>query len=588
MGDHKQNPIFATHLFRWQLPYVLWYVNRLGKREIHFNLLFFQFILFIFLCIFIRVQIFWDDNVWVLPSDPPQTKRRCGLRKLDRLSELIERGDYTWQWAKILSKLISDYPNLIQVDYYQTLMQTISDLQPKIKYSIQGKVFNDLVRIMMIEEIGLKAKSTDISDQWYKIMQMALKNCATSNETAEQNVQLLQIMIENGYIVSYAFIETIMKEIATNTIKKSTSSVRLMIAIFQNVNMDLLTSGDDIKASVINWLSPKIAASELKRIIGNEEDIDIALVAELYVLCVLSKTDESLKLSFEQSESMKMDENNFDAIIENLKRQFSYQLFDKLMAVDCSRKVDHLTASKIISVLPEAKSVDVVLNENLYSDLERSLNPDDNLQPSANTIDDFTIIASSLSTYINILNQLLAYNAFDKTRYEKSFLYKRIAIKIVQLNTLMDRLMGCDEKDKFDVVEKLNSIWKFGLHPLVEQLVFEQDCNSRMIEWLAQQMQPQLRSCTQPLNRITFADLPFARKMQFKCLVLLTKFSTLDDGNGTKAFRVLDDLDIDTKCNENLFIMFELVRVNITLRSHSNFGSNPIHSGSGYDFSRLS
>lgn len=515
-----------------------------------------------------RAQIFWDDSVWVLPNDEPQTKRRCGLRKLERLNDLVERGDNAWQWAKVLSKLLNEYPNLIQVDDYQPLLQMLSDFQPKIKYSIQGKVFNDLVRSMVTTEITLKAKSTSLSENfctnhWHKIMQMALKNCATSNETAEQNVQLLQIMIENSYIVSYAFVETIAKEISSNTIKKSTSSVRLMITIFQNVNMDRLTSAESIKASVINWLSPKVAASELIRNIGNEENIHIALIAELYVLCILSKTEKSAKLSIEHSEPTKpTDGNDFEAIVTNLKRQFSYQFFDKLVAVNCIRDVDGLLKKATSSELPEAKSIDVVLSETLYSELEKSLNPDDDFQPSTNTMDDFVIIASSLTTYIHILNQLLANNAFDRIKYEKSFLYKRIAIKIGQLNTIMDRLTGCDETDKFNVVEKLNATWTFGLHPLLEELIFERDCNIQLIEWLTQQSQlEQLRPSSQPLNRISYSDLPFERKMQFKCLVLLTRFATMDNENGRSAFQVLDDLYIDTKCNENLFIMFELVRV---------------------------
>lgn len=506
----------------------------------------------------------------MLPSDEQTAKKLRGIRKLERLNELIERGDYAWKWAKILSKILTEYTNLIQVEDFQPLLQMLSVLQPKVKYSVQGQVFNDLVRVMVREETGLKAKSSGIlesfcTEHWHRIMQMALKNCATSNEAAEQNVQLLQIMIENGYIVSYAFIETIAKEISSNTMKKSTASVRLLIAIFQHVNMELLTSGDEIKASVINWLSPKIAASELKRVIGNEEDIDIALIAELYVLCVLSKTEKPSKLSFEHVEPNSTDENTFDAIIENLKRQFSYQFFDKLMTVNCSQEIERLSKNQIGSVLPEAKSIDVVLSENLYSELEKSLNPDDNLQSSTNTLDDFAIIASSLTTYINILNQFLAYNAFDNVRYEKSFLYKRIAIKIGQLNTVLEGLVGCDKKDKFDVVEKLGAIWKFGLHPLLEPLIFERDCNSKLIEWLAQQLQSHLRPASQPLNRISFADLPFAWKMQLKCLVLLARFSTIDDANGKRAYQALDNLEIDTQCNENLFVMFELVRVIILI-----------------------
>lgn len=515
----------------------------------------------------------------MLPSDEQTTKKFRGISKLERLNELIERGDYAWQWAKILSKLMIEYTNLIQIEDFQPLLQMLSDLQPKVKYSVQGKVFNDLVRVMVIAESDLKAKGTGIlesfcTEHWHRIMQMALKNCATSNETAEQNVHLLQIMIENGYIVSYAFIETIAKEISSNTMKKSTATIRLLIAIFQHVNMDLLTSGDEIKAAVINWLSPKIAASELKRVIGNEENIDIALIAELYVLCVLSKTDKLSKLSFEYTEPTSTYENTFDAIIDNLKQQFSYQYFDRLMAVNCSQEIERQSKHQNSPVLPEAKTIDVVLSEKLYSELEKSLNPDDNFQSSTNTLDDFAIIASSLTTYINILNQFFACNAFDYVRYEKSFLYKRIAIKIGQLNTVLEGLVNCEEKDKFDVVEKLGEIWKFGLHPLLEQLIFERDCNSKLVEWLAQQSQSQLRPALQPLNRISFADLPFAWKMQLKCLVLLARFSTMDDDNGKRAFQVLDNLEIDTQCNENLFVMFELVRVIILAANFRCFESS--------------
>lgn len=506
----------------------------------------------------------------MLPADEPQTKRRCGPRKLERFCDRIERGDHAWHWAKILSILLGDYPKLIRVEDYQPILRMLSDLQSKIKYSVQAKVFNDLVGTLVAEEARLKVNSTGTildsfcTEHWHKIMQMALKSCATSNEIAVQNVELLRIMIENGYIVSHAFIETIAREILSNTIKKSTTSVCLMIALFHNVNMDVLMSGDKIKASVINWLSPKVDASELKRIIGSEADIDIALVAELYVLCILSKTNKSNKLSFENVQRMHCDGSSFDVIIANMRRQFSYQLFDRIMAIDCSRDVDRATAQKWSSSLPEANTIDVVMNEKLYAELERSLNPDDNFQPSPNAMDDFTIIASSLNTYVNILNQFVVYNAFDHAKFEKSFLCKRIAIKITQLSSIMDRLAGCDEKDQFDVVEKMNAIWKFGLHPLLEQLIFERDCNGRLIDWLARQLRTGSGSSQLPLKRLTFADLSSARKMQSKCLMLLARFSTYDDENGQRALQALEDYEYDTKSSEDLFNMFEVVPVSVS------------------------
>lgn len=501
------------------------------------------------------------------PSEQPQSKKRCTLRRLERMIELIENGNYVWQWAHILRKLLSCNSSLILLEDYQPLLHMLTKLQPVIKFSNQALVFNDIVRIMMSEESRLKANGTIIShnfcvEHWDKVMQMALKKCAASNDTAEQNVQLLQIMIENNYIVSYAFIETIIKEILSYTIKKTSASVYLMTAIFQNINIDLLTTGNEIKASVIAWLSPKINASELMRTIGNKMDIDIVAIAELYVLCVLCKTEKLTKLSFEHAEPMKANENTFDTIIANLKSQFSYQIFDSLIAVDCSRDVDRFFMNKIVSTLPEANSIDVVLNEGLYAELEKELNPDDHFNPSNDATCDFEAIASSLSIYVNILNQFLAYKAFDHTKYAKSFISKRIALKIGQLNSIMERIVGCVVKDQFDILEKLNSIWKFGWHRVLERLIFEQDCNKKLINWLGQQLLPQFRPCSQPPNRISLTDLPIARKMQYNCLLLLTRFATFSNGNGESAFLVIKDFDIDVRCNENLFIMFELVRVN--------------------------
>lgn len=472
----------------------------------------------------------------------------------------------------ILSQLLFDYPTLLQIDDYQPLLKLLTDFQPTIQFSVQANIFNALVSTLLSKETDLKTKSSMISatfcsDHWFKIMQLAFKNSATNNTTTQVNLKLLQILINNKITISHEFLATIIREILSNSIKKSNLSLELLISIFRNVNTDLFENAHEIKTALINWLSPKVKASELKRVIANDEKLDLRLISELNVLCVLSKMEmitKSMTKSIKESDC-----DDFTATIQHLEHHFSYLVLNKLIVIDgLTENTDHLTATNLFA-LPATDSIKAVFNETFYADLEKILNPDDNCPSTANVTDDFMIVSSSLGTYVNVLNQFLAYQSMDTDKYKKSFLTKRILLKIEHLNLIVERFGKLDQSDVSDILEKLELIWNENLHPILRQHVFEPNYNKTLIKWLTSQLSSRPRANSTTLCVLkSINEMPFNEKIQLRCLTLLAYFSAYGDENALIAFRKIEEFIWNFKCNEDLFIILELVKVSDKKHHH--------------------
>lgn len=513
--------------------------------------------------------------------DGQAQKKRRQIMKLERILELVEHESqkFCWRWFVIMSEMLSKFPHLLDVDDYQPLLNLLSEYQPNIQHSIQMKAFNQIVRTMLSVESKLKAApSSPITDQfcvqhWNKIMEFAFKQAETDKNQAE-NLDLIGIFAEYHTIGSHEFIKTVITDITKlSNIRKSNNSIALLISIYRNINTEAIDGINDLKINTIAWLSSKVSATDLKRLLNNNNCLDKRLIAELYAICSLCRTgdgNEFVKKNFKNQKNDIQDE--YRTMILDLEKGLHYRTLLNLIVVDLKKNPsEHSTDTK----LPARNKLKANINEAINAKMEESLHSDDNF---GNSIEDFNIICSSLATYANILNFFIEYEAIDEDSLNASNLKKRIPIRMHQLNKIVEQFSSSlnaerEPNDVNEIVEHLLSVWNNGFHSVVNEIIFSWD-NKAIIEWLKRQLNSSSRVPSLIMTPFKHAnEMDFNYRIQLKCLTLLAHFSAWDnDSDGMDlTFYAIQDYDFDYERNEDLYMTLELAKVSVKEISFINY-----------------
>lgn len=443
------------------------------------------------------------------------------------------------------------------------------------------KHFIHIVDVMLSKEQVLKMGSTLIqesfcTEHWHQIMELSFKQAATDKIQLE-NLDLIRIMVENKVIVSHDFIKEMISEVTKMShIKRSNHSINLLISVLRNVNIDVIENSSNLKIAIIKWLSCKVKLTELKKAIETNNLIDKQLISELYVLCVLSRQENTNNRNYLMKKSVVTDDADVldhSTFIAEMVQNLQYRMLSKLIISDNLKS----TANDVINsieVLPNKNNVKASINETIFVELENAIydeNSDDNVSStSETTLEKCHSILASLVTYVNILNALVGYESIDSESFYK-FLTKRIFVKVGQLNSIIKSASNSFKIDKNandvnEIVEGLLTVWHDKYHPIVSENMFIVANNVSIIDWLMQQLPPSIREDSLILEPIqTIDQLPFKDRIQFKCFTLLAQFSANDNGNEdeseTQVFVAISDYEFNYKRNEDLFILFKLIKV---------------------------
>lgn len=529
------------------------------------------------------LQIYWNESVWATTrggTDEQVSKKRRQTMKLERLMVLVEYEPqkFCWRWFAILSELLVSFPHLLGTDDYQPLLKQLSDYQSTIFDASDMKSFNKIVQTMLDAEAKLIAvpltpiRSSFCTENWHKIMEFAFKQAAT-DKCQNENLDLIGILVTHGgIIVSYDFIRTIITDITKMTsIRKSNDSIGLLINIFRSINVDLINGIHDIKMSVITWLSTRIAATELKKIITSVNGLNKKLIAELYVLCILSRHGQSntfvQKFAIQKNNNATI-QNEYRSEVHEIEKNLQYRALTKLIVVDLKNTSDQYKPKH--QNLPKRNEVKAIINETFNAKMEESLHSDDSAASSSdNQMENFIFICKSLQMYVNVLNCLIEYEAMDAETLNTTNLKKRILIRIAQLNdivTKFDNRMNFRQnpEDVNEIVSRLLNVWNDDNHLAVANIIYTQK-NDSIICWLLKQLTPS--KC--PASRVMVTlrhenEMEFQYRVQLKCLTLVAHFSAwdnIDSDNNNQVFDGIQKYNFELKRNEDMFMVFELVKV---------------------------
>lgn len=466
-----------------------------------------------------------------------------------------------------MSQLIVDFPHVLQGNDYQSLLHLLTEYKPTIQHPLHMKYFIRITEVMLHKEPALKLNSS--TEHWHKIMELSFKQAET-DKTQLENVDLMRVLIDSKVIVSHDFIKNIVVAIAkTQTIRKSNSSVRLLISVCKNVNMiDMIDDINSLKIAIIHWLSAKIKLSELRKVIENNNTTDPRLIAELYVLCTLSRQGSTYK-KIDRFDA-DVNQNDFevrdhDSFIDELVRCLQYRMLSKLVVVENAMQ-SKLQIVAGIEKLPEANAVKACLNETIFSELEKAIY-DANTDEIDNSLESFNNIISLLATNVNILNSLVDYESIDGDNFLK-FLTKRVLVRIGQLNEIIKNVgqtyrIDNNPNDVNEIVNSLLDVWHDKYHPIIAENIFIVKNSSHLLKWLEAQLIPSQQPSSMmmaPLKHAT--QLEFEERIQLKCLTVLAHFSAYQEDDGLDVFDAIKNYEFNYKRNEDLFIDLQLVKVN--------------------------
>lgn len=480
-----------------------------------------------------------------------------------------------------------DFPHLLDAEDYQPLLKLLKDFKPLIQYSLQMKYFICMVEVMLSKEPQLKANSTQIresfcTEHWHQIMELSFKQAATDKMQLE-NLDLMRVLIENKVAHdSHDFIKGVIKEITKMVhIRKSNNAISLLISILRNVSTDMIEGIQDLKVTVINWLSSKYKLSELKNVIQNNGSFDQQLVSELYVLCVLSRQGNSYNKSW-HSHAIDVQEDadvrEHILLIENVVENLQYRMLSKLIVSDVKPIHEHHDLEPI-EKLPAKNEVKAIVNERTFVELDKTISDDSSL--NENSTENFNNIAASLATSVNVLNALVGYESFDCDNFQ-AFLQKRIFFKINQLNLMVNNFSSSlnidrNPNDVNEIVDNLMNIWNDNYHPIIAANLFIVEKSASIIVWIKKQLRPFKGEASMILSPLqTINQLSFEERIQLKCLTLLAYFSAheddQDDNNdidvdaddrSLRVFEAIEKSNFNYKRNEDLFIDMQLIKVNV-------------------------
>lgn len=467
----------------------------------------------------------------------------------------------------ILSQLIVDFPHVFpQGNDYQSVLHLLTEYKPTIQHPLHMKYFIRVAEVMLRKTADLSQSS--IAEHWHKIMELSFKQAET-DKTQLENVDLMRVLIDNKVIVSHDFIKSIIIAIAkTQTIRKSNGSIRLLISVLKNVDMiDMIDDINSLKIAIIHWLSAKIKLSELRKVIENNNTTDARLIAELYVLCTLSRQGATYEKFNRLDAEMNQDDfevHHHDSFIEELVQSLQYRMLSKLVVVN---KTMDTKSQNVIGVekLPEPNAVKACVNETIFNELEKAIYDADS-DKIDNSLESFNNIISLLATNVNILNSLVDYESIDGDNFLK-FLTKRILVRIGQLNEIIKNVghtyrIDNNPNDVNEILNSLLDVWHDQYHPIITENIFIVKNSAHLLEWLEAQLIPFRRPSSilmAPLKNAS--QLEFEERIQLKCLTLLAHFSAYQEDEGLNVFNAIMDFDFNYKRNEDLFSDFQLVKV---------------------------
>lgn len=176
----------------------------------------------------------------------------------------------------------------------------------------------------------------------------------------------------------------------------------------------------------------------------------------------------------------------------------------------------------------------------------------------------FEAVTATLGMYVQLLDQLIAYGSMDAARAQKSFLAKRLHMKLQQLEMCMStfgqRAGVFGAKNTRDVLQRLRSVYHVDVHPWLAAMLLSKEM-VHLTRWLRHVVYDGRDGHRSKDSKRVFlrdeSELNDVNQLRLEAFVVLAYLS--EEANETLAFGIIEEFGFNLRNNTDLLIVVRLL-----------------------------
>lgn len=178
------------------------------------------------------------------------------------------------------------HPERIESDDYEMILQLLSEFQPQIQRPEHFQGFYLACKTLLeIQETIQVSDQKKTADFWHKIVETSARNCSSINQTSNENMMLIRLMLKYKQHKGDTFIESLLDTFFTNSINRSNESIQTLITLMLTFNINVLKDASDKVEKILSYLLLKQRVNVKISILRTQEKPKAEFVARLIVLC---------------------------------------------------------------------------------------------------------------------------------------------------------------------------------------------------------------------------------------------------------------------------------------------------------------
>ncbi|XP_063707842.1 uncharacterized protein LOC134836581, partial [Culicoides brevitarsis] len=423
---------------------------------------------------------FWDSEIWSTGSEQP-LKRMKYLGKYPALISRVEttssnhssRYKFSWRWMLILGKVLETHPERIESDDYEQILQLLAEFQPTIQKPEHFQGFYLACRALLEHETPEKVFGDEkkIAEHWHKIVETAARNCSSINQTSNENLMLIRLMMRHKKHNGEVFIESLLDTYFTNSINRSDESIQTLIALLLTFNINVLKDPADKIEKILSYLLEKQRVNAKTSILKSQEKPKAELVARLIVICNMYKS--TLNAAFKekwlqealghgQELWVNSEYEKYKSSIESIKDAILIQLLQK--PIFDETEIDSSDHSMQKSATQESLCV---IDDASFLSFCHKIMPIESQMACSQAADDQEDVPDLMqeklyntSVLVNAFNIFLQIRAIHLEKIEEFQLAKRIGIIVGTLEQDFQTLDGTERyRPKYEMLRELTEIF---------------------------------------------------------------------------------------------------------------------------------
>lgn len=516
---------------------------------------------------------YWSDELRsnIEDNQHQQTvaKRQKRSSKLQVLFEKIKPNEnsmekFNWNWLMVFSELVYYFPNSLTTNDVHDVLSMLAECQSHIEIKEQQFMFTKCCFVLLQRDESFRKSGNKIiynqcEKLWMKIVEESARVCTSSCDNSIEAHGLLQLLIYFKKCHEESSIKRVVHYFTSNSVTKCDYTLMTLIVLLQSFNLDLLEKGSDLAIDILKFVFEKATFGLLKkfRTISDEKPSH-KIVAKLAVMCCLLKTDMIKYLKNAQINERDIlkkildttEQEEYNAHMEQAIYMIQLKGYDKLIIEQKVLANENHVENKRLSIPLE---LECIIDQNLYVELMKltefsikAISEESSIKEIKDYVKD---ILESNELMLNLASEFLMFEAFNREKYETSYIIKKIDYNLQEINRLFSLLVGksdrLDANDKFAIVTVLNGMFENNLHAEIGCKIRNHDL-THCFNWLFEQANYKHVNYNEnrkamKVDEESFKNAQKDERIRYLCILALCKYFNYEGVNQNELTTAISD-----------------------------------------------